>query len=187
MGGALNSPKRPFVAVLGGAKVSDKIGVINNLLEKADTIIIGGGMAYTFVKAMGHEIGSSCSKQTASTMQRKMIAKAQEKGVKFLLPVDTAIGNEFKADCEKKIVDINEMPEGWMGMDIGRRPSSCSLTQLRAQAPSYGTDLWAYLSLTHLPTAPRQWQRHLQTPTQSPSSAAATAQQQLRSSALQTR
>ena len=138
MGGALNSPKRPFVAVLGGAKVSDKIGVINNLLEKADTIIIGGGMAYTFVKAMGHEIGSSLLEADRLNYAKEMIAKAQEKGVKFLLPVDTAIGNEFKADCEKKIVDINEMPEGWMGMDIGPKTIELFSDAIK----SAGTVVW---------------------------------------------
>ena len=119
MGKALQNPARPFVAVLGGAKVSDKIGVINNLLDKADTIIIGGGMAYTFVKAMGYEIGNSLLEADKLDYAKEMIAKAEEKGVKLLLPVDTAIGNEFKADCEYKVVDIKEMPEGWMGMDIG--------------------------------------------------------------------
>ena len=119
MGKALENPARPFVAVLGGAKVSDKIGVINNLLDKADTIIIGGGMAYTFVKAMGYEIGNSLLEADKLDYAKEMIAKAEEKGVKLLLPVDTAIGNEFKADCEYKVVDIKEMPEGWMGMDIG--------------------------------------------------------------------
>ena len=119
MGGALNDPKRPFVAVLGGAKVSDKIGVINNLLEKADTVIIGGGMAYTFVKAMGYEIGNSLLEAERLDYAKEMIEKAKEKGVQLLLPVDTAIGDEFKADCEYKVVDIKEMPEGWMGMDIG--------------------------------------------------------------------
>ena len=119
MGGALNDPKHPFVAVLGGAKVSDKIGVINNLLEKADTIIIGGGMAYTFVKAMGYEIGNSLLEAERLDYAKEMIEKAEAKGVKLLLPVDTAIGNEFKADCEYDVVDIKAMPEGWMGMDIG--------------------------------------------------------------------
>ena len=119
MGGALNAPKRPFVAVLGGAKVSDKIGVINNLLEKADTIIIGGGMAYTFVKAMGYEIGNSLLEAERLDYAKEMIEKAKAKGVKLLLPVDTAVGSEFKADCEMKVVDIEQMPAGWMGMDIG--------------------------------------------------------------------
>ena len=119
MGKALNDPKRPFVAVLGGAKVSDKIGVINNLLEKADTVIIGGGMAYTFIKAMGYEIGNSLLEADKLDYALEMIDKAKRNGVSLLLPVDTAVGNEFKADCDMQIVDIREMPAGWMGMDIG--------------------------------------------------------------------
>ncbi|HPS75344.1 MAG TPA: phosphoglycerate kinase [Oscillospiraceae bacterium] len=119
MGKALDDPKRPFVAVLGGAKVSDKINVINNLLEKADTVVIGGGMAYTFIKAQGCAIGTSLLEEDKLDYAREMIAKAAEKNVKLLLPVDTAVGDEFKADCRMKIVDIRAMPEGWMGMDIG--------------------------------------------------------------------
>lgn len=119
MGKALDDPKRPFVAVLGGAKVSDKINVINNLLEKADTVIIGGGMAYTFIKAQGCAIGTSLLEEDKLDYAREMIAKAAAKNVKLLLPVDTAVGDEFKADCRMKIVDIRAMPEGWMGMDIG--------------------------------------------------------------------
>ena len=119
MGKALADPERPFVAILGGAKVSDKIGVINNLLDKADTVIIGGGMAYTFIKAMGHGIGNSLLEADKLDYALEMIAKAKEKGVKLLLPVDTAIGSEFKADCEKKIVSVDAIPDGWMGMDIG--------------------------------------------------------------------
>lgn len=119
MGKALDDPKRPFVAVLGGAKVSDKIGVINNLLEKADTVIIGGGMAYTFIKAMGYEIGNSLLEVDKLDYALEMIEKAKRNGVSLLLPVDTAVGNEFKADCDSEIVDIKAMPAGWMGMDIG--------------------------------------------------------------------
>ena len=119
MGKALDDPKRPFVAVLGGAKVSDKIGVINNLLEKADTVIIGGGMAYTFINAMGYEIGNSLLEADKLDYALEMIEKAKRNGVSLLLPVDTAVGNEFKADCDSEIVDIKAMPAGWMGMDIG--------------------------------------------------------------------
>lgn len=121
MGKALDDPKRPFVAVLGGAKVSDKIGVINNLLEKADTVIIGGGMAYTFIKAMGYEIGNSLLEADKLDYALEMIEKAKRNGVSLLLPVDTAVGNEFKADCDSEIVDIKAMPAGWMGMDIGSK------------------------------------------------------------------
>ena len=119
MGKALEEPARPFVAVLGGAKVSDKIGVINNLLSKADTIIIGGGMAYTFIKAMGYEIGKSLLEEDKLDYARSMIEKAKEKNVKLLLPVDTAVGSAFAPDCERKVVKVSEIPADWMGMDIG--------------------------------------------------------------------
>ncbi len=118
MGKALDDPKRPFVAVLGGAKVSDKINVINNLLEKADTIIIGGGMAYTFKKAQGYEIGTSLLEADRIDYANDMIAKAEAKGVKFLLPVDNYCASEFSADAEPVLVDGN-IPENLMGMDIG--------------------------------------------------------------------
>lgn len=119
MGKALNDPARPFVAVLGGAKVSDKIGVINNLLDKADTVIIGGGMAYTFIKAMGHGIGKSLLETDKLDYAKEMIEKAKAKGVSLLLPVDTAIGSEFAADCERKVVSVDAIPDDWMGLDIG--------------------------------------------------------------------
>ena len=119
MGKALEDPKRPFVAILGGAKVSDKIGVINNLLEKADTIIIGGGMAYTFVKAQGGEIGTSLLEADKMDYALEMIRKAKERGVKLLLPVDTMAGDQFAADCARKVVPTNAIPADWMGLDIG--------------------------------------------------------------------
>ena len=119
MGGALDDPKRPFVAILGGAKVSDKIGVINNLLEKADTIIIGGGMAYTFLKAMGCEIGASLLEEDRLDYAREMLQKAKAQNVRLLLPVDTEVGDSFAVDCVHKTVDVREIPAGWMGLDIG--------------------------------------------------------------------
>lgn len=118
MGKALDDPKRPFVAVLGGAKVSDKINVINNLLEKADTIIIGGGMAYTFKKAQGYEIGTSLLEADRIDYAKDMIAKAEVKGVKFLLPVDNMCAAEFSADAEPVLCEGN-IPADLMGMDIG--------------------------------------------------------------------
>lgn len=121
MGGALENPKRPFVAILGGAKVSDKIGVILNLIEKADTIIIGGGMSYTFMKAMGLNIGTSLLEADKVDLAKQTMNKAKDKGIKLLLPVDFAIGDSFAPDCEKKIVDSNMIPDGWMGMDIGEK------------------------------------------------------------------
>ena len=119
MGGALDNPKRPFVAVLGGAKVSDKINVINNLLDKADTVIIGGGMAYTFAKAQGGSIGKSLCEDDKLDYARQMIAKAQEKGVKLLLPTDTVAATEFAADAESRVVPTDAIPDDMEGLDIG--------------------------------------------------------------------
>ena len=119
MGKALDDPKRPFVAVLGGAKVSDKIAVINNLLDKADTVIIGGGMAYTFIKAQGGEIGKSLLEEDKCAYALEMIEKAKQKGVKLLLPVDTVAATEFAADAEPHVVDAMHIPADMMGMDIG--------------------------------------------------------------------
>ncbi len=119
MGGALNNPKRPFVAVLGGAKVSDKIGVINNLLDKADTIIIGGGMAYTFAKAQGGSIGKSLCEEDKLDYAREMIAKAEKNGVRLLLPTDTMAADDFSNDAKRQVVSTMAIPDGWEGMDIG--------------------------------------------------------------------
>ncbi len=137
MGKALDDPKRPFVAVLGGAKVSDKINVINNLLEKADTIIIGGGMAYTFKKAQGFEIGKSLLEADRIDYAKDMIAKAEAKGVKFLLPVDNLCAAEFSADAEPVLVEGN-IPEDLMGMDIG--PKTVEL--FSAAVAGAGTIVW---------------------------------------------
>ena len=118
-GRALSDPKRPFVAILGGAKVSDKIGVITNLLDKVDTLIIGGGMAYTFMKALGYSIGTSICENDKVDLAKEMMAKAKEKGVKFLIPVDNVVATEYKADAEYKTVNSDTIPDGWMGLDIG--------------------------------------------------------------------
>jgi len=123
MGGALLDPKRPFVAILGGAKVSDKIGVITNLLDKVDSLIIGGGMAYTFMNALGYSIGTSICESDKVELAKDMMAKAKEKGVKFLIPVDNIVATEYKADAEHKIVDSDQIPDGWMGLDIGPKSS----------------------------------------------------------------
>ena len=119
MGKALDDPKRPFVAVLGGAKVSDKINVINNLLEKADTIIIGGGMAYTFSAAQGGQVGDSLLEADWEAYSLEMLEKAKAKGVKLLLPVDTVIADAFSPDANSKVVKSGEIPAGWQGLDIG--------------------------------------------------------------------
>ena len=119
LGGAIADPKRPLVAILGGSKVSSKIGVINNLIEKVDTLIIGGGMAYTFFKALGHEIGTSICEDDKVELAKEMMDKAKAKGINFLIPVDNVVATEYSADSEWKIVDSDDIPEGWMGLDIG--------------------------------------------------------------------
>ncbi len=119
MGKALADPARPFVAILGGAKVSDKIGVINNLIEKCDTLIIGGGMAYTFYAAKGWGVGTSICETDKIDLAKEMMAKAEAKGVKFMLPVDNRVSLDFAEETEHKVVNAWEIPEGWMGMDIG--------------------------------------------------------------------
>ena len=119
MGGALNNPKRPFVAVLGGAKVSDKIGVINNLLERADTIVIGGGMAYTFAKAQGGSIGKSLCENDKLDYALEMIEKAKKNGVKLLLPIDTVAADNFSNDAKRMVVSTMAIPDDYEGMDIG--------------------------------------------------------------------
>ena len=119
LGNAVNNPERPFVAILGGAKVSSKISVINNLLDKVDTLIIGGGMAYTFAKAEGGTIGVSLCEDDYLQYALDMKKKAAEKGVKLLLPVDNRIGDEFSNDCNMKVVPCGQIPDGWEGLDIG--------------------------------------------------------------------
>jgi len=119
MGNALEKPERPFLAILGGAKVSDKIGVIDNLLNKVDSIIIGGGMAYTFFKAQNYEIGTSIVEEDKLELARELMKKAEEKGVKLLLPVDIVVASEFSNDAEYKTVTIDKIPEDMMGMDMG--------------------------------------------------------------------
>ena len=119
MGKALEDPDRPFVAILGGAKVSDKIGVITNLLDKCDSLIIGGGMAYTFFKAQGYEIGTSLLDADSIDLAKDIMAKAKAKGVNFLLPVDNVVATKYAPDAEYKTIDSDNIPEGWMGLDIG--------------------------------------------------------------------
>jgi 3-phosphoglycerate kinase len=120
MGGALDNPKRPFIAILGGAKVSDKIGVINNLLEKVDALIIGGAMAYTFYAAKGIKIGASRVEEDKVELARELIEKAKQKGVNMLLPVDNVVADKFDKDANFKNVE-GDMPEGWMALDIGKK------------------------------------------------------------------
>ena len=121
MGKALEDPARPFVAILGGAKVSDKIGVINNLIEKVDTLIIGGGMAYTFFAALGNETGTSICEADKLDLAKDLLAKAKAKGVNFLLPVDNVIAREYKEDSTFMRIYSDSIPDGWMGLDIGEK------------------------------------------------------------------
>ncbi|NJP41427.1 triose-phosphate isomerase [Oscillospiraceae bacterium HV4-5-C5C] len=138
MGKALQNPKRPFVAILGGAKVSDKIGVIENLIDKVDTLIIGGGMAYTFFKAQGLSIGDSLCEEDKLELAKALLEKAQQKGVNVLLPADTVIADHFAADADSKVVTAGQVPDGWMGLDIG--PKTIELFD--AAVRKAGTIVW---------------------------------------------
>lgn len=138
MGGALANPKRPLVAILGGAKVSDKIGVISNLIDKCDTIIIGGGMAYTFMKYLGHSIGTSLLEVDWIEKAGEMMADAKAKGVNFLIPVDNKVGKEYDENTESKIVSSDEIPDGWMGLDIGPKSMEIFCDAIKGA----GTVIW---------------------------------------------
>ena len=138
MGKALDNPVRPFVAILGGAKVSDKIGVINNLLEKVDTLIIGGGMAYTFTKSLGYSIGTSICELDKLDLAKEIMAKAKEKGVKFLLPVDNRAGDAYDENCNFKIVDSDNIPDNYMGLDIGPKTEKLFADAIKGA----GTVIW---------------------------------------------
>ena len=138
MGKALEDPARPFVAILGGAKVSDKIGVIENLIEKVDTLIIGGGMAYTFFRAKGYEVGTSLCEEDKIELANSLIKKAEAKGVKLLLPIDNRIGREYDENTECQIVDSDAMSDGWMGLDIGPKTEELFADAVK----NAGTVIW---------------------------------------------
>ena len=138
MGKALADPARPFVAILGGAKVSDKIGVINNLLEKVDTLIIGGGMAYTFFAAQGHSVGTSLCETDKIDLANEMMAKAKAKGVNFLLPVDNRVGKTYDENTEYMDVNSDDIPDGWMGLDIGSKSQELFANAIKGA----GTVVW---------------------------------------------
>ncbi len=138
MGRALADPKRPLVAILGGAKVSDKIGVITNLIDKCDTIIIGGGMAYTFMKYLGHSIGTSLLEADWVDKAGEMMKEAEKKGVNFLIPVDNKVGKEYSENTEAMIVNSDEIPDGWMGLDIGPASQELFVNAIKGA----GTVIW---------------------------------------------
>jgi phosphoglycerate kinase len=121
MGKAMSNPEKPFIAILGGAKVSDKIGVIENLLDKVDSLLIGGGMMFTFLKAQGLEIGNSLVEEDKIELAKSLLEKAQQKGVSLVLPVDTVVAKEFKNEAEHEMVDVNNIPSDMMGLDIGEK------------------------------------------------------------------
>ena len=138
MGKALENPVRPFVAILGGAKVSDKIGVINNLIEKVDTLIIGGGMAYTFFRSMGNSVGTSICEDDKLDIAKETMDKAHAKGVNFLLPVDNVIGKEYKEDTVFMRIYSDSIPDGWMGLDIGEKTQELFAKSIQGA----GTVVW---------------------------------------------
>lgn len=138
LGNAINNPERPFVAILGGAKVSDKIGVIDSLLDKVDTLMIGGGMAYTFFKAQGYNVGNSLCEVEKTDLALEAMEKAKAKGVKLLLPIDTKIGKEFKPDTESKTVAWTEIPDEWEGFDIGEK----TIEMFKNELQSAKTVIW---------------------------------------------
>lgn len=138
MGGALANPKRPFVSILGGAKVSDKIGVITRLMDKVDVLIVGGGMAYTFMNALGYSVGTSICESDKLELAKDIMAEAKEKGIKFLLPVDNKVGLEYSPDTEAKVVDADKIPDGWMGLDIGTKTAQMFSEAIKGA----GTVVW---------------------------------------------
>ena len=138
LGNAINNPERPFVAILGGAKVSDKIGVIDSLLDKVDTLMIGGGMTYTFFKAQGYNVGNSLCEVEKTDLALEAMEKAKAKGVKLLLPIDTKIGKEFKPDTESKTVAWTEIPDEWEGFDIGEK----TIEMFKNELQSAKTVIW---------------------------------------------
>jgi phosphoglycerate kinase len=138
LGQALSDPPRPFVAILGGAKVSDKITVIENLLTKVNTLMIGGGMAYTFLRAQGIEVGKSLVEQDRIALSRELIERAKEKGVELLLPMDHVVANEFKADADHKTCSNDDFPADWMGLDIGPKSAARYAEALK----NAGTVVW---------------------------------------------
>lgn len=138
MENALTNPRHPFISILGGAKVSDKIGIITNLMNKVDTLIVGGGMAYTFMNALGYSVGTSICESDKLDLAKDIMAKAKEKGIKFLIPIDNKVGKEYSPDTEAKIVDADKIPDGWMGLDIGTKTANMFSEAIKGA----GTVVW---------------------------------------------
>ena len=191
LGNAVNNPVRPFVAILGGAKVADKLNVIENLLNKVDTLIIGGGMAYTFLKAQGYEVGTSLVDDEKLDYCRNMLKKAEEKGVKLLLPVDTTIAAAFPDPIDAEIsvsyVDADKIPADMMGLDIGPKTRELFAAAVKEAKTVVWNGRWASLRTRLWPRAPRRSPRRWPRPTPPPSSAAATPRLRSCSWAMRTR
>ena len=136
--------------MLGGAKVSDKIGVIENLIDKVDTLIVGGAMAYTFFKAKGYEVGNSLVEDDTVDLAKELMEKADAKGIKFLLPIDTVVATEFKADAEHKVVDSDKIPADWQGLDIGPKTRELFGSEIESAKTVVWNGLWEYLRCLHL-------------------------------------
>jgi len=154
---AMGNPARPLTAIIGGAKVSDKIKVLENVIDKVDRLIVGGGMAFTFLKAQGVSVGKSLCETDMLDLARTIMAKAKAKNVQFLLPVDAVIAQAPTADTEVKVVDVKNIPDDWMGLDIG--PATITAFPMRSKPPKplSGTGLWACLNWRPFPKAPSHW------------------------------
>ena len=191
LGNAVENPVRPFVAILGGAKVADKLNVISNLLEKCDTLIIGGGMAYTFLKAQGYEVGTSLVDDTKIDYCKEMLEKAKANGKTLLLPVDTVTAAEFPnpIDAEIEVVtyDSNKIPADRMGLDIGEKTQALFADAVKTAKTVVWNGPMAYSRIRSLQRARSLLQRHSQRPMRRPSSVAETPQQLSTSSASVTR
>lgn len=177
LGNAVNNPERPFVAILGGSKVSSKISVIDNLIDKVDVLIIGGGMAYTFAKAAGGTVGDSLLEMDYLDYANKMKEKAAAKGVKLLLPVDNVVADAFSNDANTQVVPAGQIPDGWKVWISDRKLQNCSLMLLKLLKPLYGTDRWDASRCRILQQEPKQLQQHWLKQMQLRSSAAEIPQQ----------
>lgn len=188
LGKAVTNPERPFTAIIGGAKVKDKIGVIESLLDKVDNLIIGGGLAYTFVKALGYEVGKSLLEEDKIELAKSFMDRAKEKGVKFYMPEDVLVADDFSNDANVQIVPISEIPSDLEAIDIGTKTRETYAEVIKTANLSYGTDLWAYSKSTCSLKAQKQWLKHWQRQTiHTLSSAEETLRQPLKNLALLTK
>lgn len=184
LGNALEDPDRPFTAIIGGSKVKDKIGVIDNLLEKVDHLLIGGGLSFTFIKAMGHEIGDSLLEEDKIDLAKQFIEKAKEKGVSLHLPKDVVMANKFAEDADKKIVSVEEMTAGWQGLDIGPETVKEYADTIKNSQLILWNGPMGVFEMVHLLMERKVLQKHWQQQTVIPLSVVQTQLQPLRSSTM---